>query len=94
MATDRTVRITLELNSRFVRLLDARVRLGLLQRSQKEAQLDPSDIVTLLVWSEACGHHAEEQAALIPPECRDIAPTIINDERRVLQAEREGEEGR
>lgn len=78
----KRVRVTLELGADFVRLLNARVRLGLLEKARTEAQLDPVELVGLLVWSEACGHHPEQQAALVPPCSRPHAPEVVNEERR------------
>jgi hypothetical protein len=77
----KRVRITIEADSQFVRLLVANVELSALREKE---QLQPIDALALVTCAEMRGGLEHEVDALIPPEWRDQL-AVIHDERRVVE---------
>lgn len=83
----KTVRVTLELDGRVVRLLNAHCRLrNLIAPLDKQAEMDVGGLIAMQVCLEAMGIKEAEQWALVPPKWRDIAPEVLHDHRLVTES--------
>lgn len=80
----KTVRVTLELPSRFVRLLRSQITLSGIHNKDEMA---PIELVGLLVCSEALGMAETQIAMSVPIQWRDseYEPLVIHEERRVYE---------
>ncbi len=89
----KRVRVTIELPSRFVRLLQASCEMkGLLPRenSTEKQELDAVELLAALVLGEARGATELQLSMLVTPMWRerDLEPMLIHEERRVYDGER------
>lgn len=89
----KRVRVTIELTSRFVGLLQASCEMkGLLPRPDGMEQQEPDAVGLLaaLVLGEARGATELQLSMLVPPMWRegDLEPKLIHEERRVYDGDR------
>lgn len=87
-APEKRVRITLELDSQFIRLLNANVNLsGAMMSTLKgdpTRQLSPKEVLAIMILGEARGATEEQLHAALPLEWRSNLE-LIHNERRVYQ---------
>lgn len=92
--SEKTVRITLELPSSFLNLLNVKATLAGWTKYTHDAPeprvnrdtLDAGGIIGWLVLMEACGHHETLQHASTPMMWRQAGgPEVIHEERRVYE---------
>lgn len=85
---DKRVRVTVEVDNSFLRLLSAQIQLdGRLHRhvtGEPEGQLTARDVLAILICAEARGAHEVEVDAIVPYEWRPHVD-IIHEERRVIE---------
>lgn len=86
-APDKRVRITLEVDQQFLRLLRANIEMtrpvrGWLLNNDDAGDIPPSAVLGLLVYMEARGGTEEQIHASTPPMWRSNVE-VIHDERRV-----------
>lgn len=80
----KKVKVVVELDSSFVRLLQAAVQMkGWLHEESKEP-LDPIGVLAVAVLAEARGANALQSAMIVPPAWRPHID-ILHDERRVTE---------
>jgi hypothetical protein len=79
----KTVRVTIEINESFLKLLGANVRLGNIREKVSENNADPSQMLGLVIFAEAKGGHEEEIYLMLPPERRDEIK-VIHEDRKVF----------
>jgi|PlaIllAssembly_1097288.scaffolds.fasta_scaffold89356_3 hypothetical protein len=84
----KKVRITLELENGFIKLLNAKCQLdGAIHSAMKgdpSRQLDPAEVLAMLVLAEARGGTEEQIHAMTPHEWRSEI-NLIHEERRVYE---------
>lgn len=78
---NKRVRITIEADSQFVRLLKANVALSGLRDKDR---LEPIQVLALVACAEMCGGLETEVDLLVPPEWRGNIE-VIHSERRVTE---------
>lgn len=81
----KKVRITLELDSDFIKRLNIQVGLGIINQIKEGLEQAPYQLLGWLVLQEAKGAHENEIAASIPTGNRADCPNIIHAERRVYE---------
>lgn len=85
---DKRVRVTLELDSQFIRLLNANVNLSGAMMAQLKGdpsrQLSPKEVLAILILGEARGATEEQLHMATPHEWRPNIE-LIHKERRVYQ---------
>ena len=88
----KTVRITLELQNGFIKLLNAKCQLdGVIQSAMKgdpQLQLDPAEVLAMLVLAEARGGTEAQIHAMTPHEWRSEI-SLVHDERRVYEGSKQ-----
>ena len=80
----KRVRITLEMDSHFLQLLQAKVSLHYLQDGEPRADVDPAGVLALLVLAEGRGMTELQVAMAVPPAWRQHIDSIPA-ERRVIE---------
>lgn len=79
----KKVRVTVELNSDFLKLLQAEIQLSDMRKKNIENRSTPSMMLALSVFSEACGGF-EDQVDSIIPTSRKEELKMIHNERKVI----------
>lgn len=87
-APNKVVRLTIEMDAQFIALLHANCQLSEAIRKQMQddpaRQLDPKEVLAMLVLAEARGGTPEQIHAMTPLDWRAILE-LLHDERQVFE---------
>jgi hypothetical protein len=86
MKKEKSVEITIRLDSQFVRLLNANITLSNVLQKAATGKIEPMSVLALLVLGEARGAFPEDTRAKIPSDWQGQID-VVPERRRVWEGE-------